>query len=430
MSACRFAVACSTMFLALFMSVFRTLLLGAAGAAAILAIPASAQQPQVRPPGPAAANRPAVPPKPSQLLLTERINQNTVTIISGNPNGAYLFVAYDMSAVLDDGDNLRVLPVVGKGGYQNVKDVLHLKGVDIGLTQSNIMSYLKRTGEFGSNIDQRLTYIAKLHNEQLHILAGKGINSLQDLAGKKVNLSDVGSGTQFSSRLILEIIGLKVEEVNVGQADGYQKVKTGEIAATVLIAGKPTGAFSKFKLEEGMKLLPLPYTDVFGTDYFPDQLTSDDYPLLIAKGETVETISVGAVLAAYNWPKDTDRYRKVAQFVNAFFGKFSEFHKPPRLASWKTMNIAANLNGWKRFPAAQEWLDVAQQAKQAYDRSTAVQQEAVTAPAPQTLQAKAATVVDPAIAREQAQRAAPNDRAAQEKLFKDYMDWVQQNKKP
>ncbi|PPD31274.1 MAG: C4-dicarboxylate ABC transporter substrate-binding protein [Hyphomicrobium sp.] len=412
------------------MSVFRALLLGAAGAATVLAIPASAQQPPIRPPGLAAANRPAVPPKPAQLQLTERINQNTVTIISGNPNGAYLFVAYDMSAVLDDGDNLRVLPVVGKGGYQNVKDVLHLKGVDIGLTQSNIMSYLKRTGEFGSNIDQRLTYIAKLHNEQLHILAGKGINSLQDLAGKKVNLSDVGSGTQFSARLILEIIGLKVEEINVGQADGYQKVKTGEIAATVLIAGKPTGAFSKFKLEEGMKLLPLPYKDVFGTDYFPDQLTSDDYPGLIAKGETVETISVGAVLAAYNWPKDTDRYRKVAQFVNAFFGKFSEFHKPPRLASWKTMNIAANLNGWKRFPAAQEWLDVAQQAKQAYDRSTAVQQEPVTGPAPQTLQAKAATVVDPAIAREQAQRAAPNDRAAQEKLFKDYMEWVQQNKKP
>lgn len=427
----RFAIVWSSVFVALWLPA----ILSATGTIALLTTAANAQSP-VRTPG-TATNRPAVPPKSAQLLLTERINQNTVTIISGNPNGAYLFVAYDMSAVLDDGDNLRVLPVVGKGGYQNVKDVLHLKGVDIGLTQSNIMSYLKKTGEFGNNIDQRLTYIAKLHNEQMHVLAGKGVNSLQDLVGKKVNLSDVGSGTQFSARLIFEILGIKVEEINVGQADGYQKVKTGEIAATVLIAGKPTGAYSKFKLEEGMKMLPVPYTDVFGTDYFPDQLTHEDYPGLVAKGETIETISVGAVLAAYNWPKDTDRYRKVAQFVNAFFGKFSEFHKPPRLASWKTMNIAANLNGWRRFPAAQEWLDVAQQAKQAYQKSSATQPDATaapaapaTAPAAQTIQAKAANAVDPAFAREQAQRAAPNDKAAQEKLFKEYMDWVQQNKKP
>ena len=32
-------------------------------------------------------------------------------------------------------------------------DVLHLRGVDLCITQSNIMSYLKKTGEFGPNID-------------------------------------------------------------------------------------------------------------------------------------------------------------------------------------------------------------------------------------------------------------------------------------
>src|SRR5688500_2904792 len=91
-------------------------------------------------------------PKPSGIATPEaqsaaaryaalryRLNQTTVTVISGNPNGTYLYLAYDMSAVLDDGTNLRVLPVIGKGGYQNMMDVLHLKGVDIGITQSNIM---------------------------------------------------------------------------------------------------------------------------------------------------------------------------------------------------------------------------------------------------------------------------------------------------
>jgi uncharacterized protein len=69
-------------------------------------------------------------PAARHVAITEKLNQNTVTVISGNPNGAYLYLAYDMSAVLDDGNELRVLPVIGKGGYQNVLDVLHLRGVD------------------------------------------------------------------------------------------------------------------------------------------------------------------------------------------------------------------------------------------------------------------------------------------------------------
>ena len=56
----------------------------------------------------------------------------------------------------------------------------------------------------------------------MHILAGPGIKSIQDLAGKNVNFSDVGSGTQFSTRLIFELLGIKAQEVNVGQADGFQ----------------------------------------------------------------------------------------------------------------------------------------------------------------------------------------------------------------
>ena len=67
-------------------------------------------------------------PVARHAALTDKLNQNTVTVISGNPNGTYLYLAYDMSAVLDDGNDLRVLPVIGKGGYQNIMDVLHLQG--------------------------------------------------------------------------------------------------------------------------------------------------------------------------------------------------------------------------------------------------------------------------------------------------------------
>ena len=68
------------------------------------------------------------------VRLGLQTNENTVSIVSGNLNATYLAIAYDMSAVLDDGERLRILPVVGKGGGQNIRDVRFLKGVDLGIT--------------------------------------------------------------------------------------------------------------------------------------------------------------------------------------------------------------------------------------------------------------------------------------------------------
>jgi TRAP transporter TAXI family solute receptor len=362
-----------------------------AATAAVVAFPAAGPAQQAGP-----KRSPSV--AANYLALRDQLNQNTVTVISGNPNGTYLYLAYDMSAVLDDGNNLRVLPVIGRGGYQNMMDVLHLKGVDLGITQSNIMSYLKKTGEFGPNIDQRVAYIARLYNEEMHVLAGPGIERVQDLSGKKVNFSDVGSGTQFSTRLIFDLLGIRATEINVGQADGYQMVKSGEIAATVLIAGKPTGSFAKFKLEPGMRLLPVPYTEALEQDYFPARLTSEDYPGLLPKGTAIDTVAVASVLAVYNWPPNTDRYRRVATFVDAFFTKFAEFQKPARHPKWKETNLNSGLKGWRRFPAAEEWL----------------QRQASAGPAG----------VDPALARAQAARAAPNDPDEQQRLFQQFMEWA------
>ena len=152
-----------------------------------------------------------------------------------------------MSAVLDDGNELRVLPVIGKGGYQNVIDILHLRGVDLCITQANIMSYLKKTGEFGPNIDARLAYVARLYNEEMHVLAGPGITGVQAPQRQEGQLQRRRQRHAVLDQADLRAARIRVQEVNVGQADGYQKVRSGEIAATVLIAGKPTGAFGKFK---------------------------------------------------------------------------------------------------------------------------------------------------------------------------------------
>jgi hypothetical protein len=78
---------------------------------------------------------------------------------------------------------------------------------------------------------------------------------------------------------------------------------------------------------------------------------------LISDQEQVDTIAVPAVLAAYNWAPNTDRYRKLSQFVDAFFTKFPTFQNPPFHPKWKEVSLSAPLQDWQRFPAAKQWLD-------------------------------------------------------------------------
>jgi hypothetical protein len=144
--------------------------------------------------------------------------------------------------------------------------------------------------------------------------------------------------------------------VNMGQADAFEALKRGEIAATILIAGKPAGSMAKLKAQDGFRILPVAFEKPLQTEYLPATLTNEDYPGLIAPGQKVETIAVGAVLVAFNWPKNTDRYRRIQKFVDNFFPRLAEFQKAPRHPKWKEANLAAVLPGWKRFEGAEEWL--------------------------------------------------------------------------
>jgi len=347
------------------------------------------------------------PTNPIFGALGERLNANTIAIVSGNPNATYLSIAYDMSDVLDDGDNFRILPIVGKGGGQNIRDVRFLKGIDLGITQSIILNEFRENGDVG-NIDDKIDYITKLFNEEMHVVVrgDSGINSLADLKGKKVNFSDIGSGSQLSSRDIFRRLGIVAQEVNMSQGDALEKLTTGEIAATILIAGKPTGAMGKLRAGDGFRFLPVPFAKPLQADYLPAVLSHADYPGMVNAGQDVNTIAVSAVLIAYNWPKDSDRYRRIANFIDVFFPKLTELQKPPHHPKWRETNLAAVVPGWTRFPEAADWLE----------RNREKQSPLMT-------DAGSASQPSPATERPHNVGGPPQDPAAHDQLFQEFVNW-------
>jgi uncharacterized protein len=250
--------------------------------------------------------------------------------------------------------------MLGKGGAQNIRDVIALKGVDMGIAQTTDLVRVKAEQP---DLASRLVYIAKLYNEELHLLARPEFRGVADLAGKTVNFSDLGGGTQFVAKELFEKLGVAVREVNMGQADAIEKMKTGEVAATVYVAGKPGPAFTRAPKDLGFHFLPVPYGRGFEESYYPATIEPADYPGLVAEGQPVDTIAVGAVLLAYNWPERTVRHKRLDAFVQAFFDKIDQFQQAPRHPKWREVNLAAEVPGWRRFePAARRLRDAAQTA--------------------------------------------------------------------
>jgi TRAP-type uncharacterized transport system substrate-binding protein len=294
------------------------------------------------------------------VYKNEQPNVNTIGLISGSPNSddTYLQMAYDLAEVLNDGENLRVLPIAGVGGPRNIRDVRYVKGIDIGLTQTSILNNFRRSNERMGQSENKIVYIAKLFNEEVHLVARSNITSIEQLRGRKVNLDAKGSGTSYSMRDIFKALDIDIEEVSLSQTEAIEKVRSGDIAATALIAGKPVRSMSRLDAGDGLHFVSIPFAKPLIADYLPTALTHDDYPGLVPAGQSVETVAVGAALITYNWPKTAgERYQRIQKFVEAFFPKIDEFRKAPRHPKWQEVNLAATLPGWERFEGAQNWLD-------------------------------------------------------------------------
>lgn len=295
-----------------------------------------------------------MPPGTAASLRWAEVNRGNVWIISGGINGTYIRLADDLAAVLDDEEGLRVLPVRGKGSVQNINDMLYLKGIDIGIVQSDVLSYVKREGIY-RNVENRVRYITTLYNEEFHLLAGQGIESVEALAGKKVNFGIRGSGTYVTASTVFDALGIKVEPTAFDQALALEKVKAGDIAALVYVAGKPTSLIKDLKSEDGVRLLRVRSPKI-PQIYAASKFAAEDYPGLVPPGTEIDTIAVRAVMAAYNWTEKNERYQNIARFVDRLFERFAEFQIPPRHPKWREVDLSAELPGWVRFKAAADWL--------------------------------------------------------------------------
>jgi TRAP-type uncharacterized transport system substrate-binding protein len=301
---------------------------------------------------------------PTYTEQQEKINAWTVGLAAGLIEGAPLRLAAEMARVVDDGDNLHVLPIVTRGPTENLNSLLYLRGVDLAIISADSLDEYKI--QF-PELRRHVSYLLNLFPSELHIFVRPEIQSLQDLAGKKVNFNTLGTAAAYSGPLIFSRLGVDVDKTFIPHQVALQQMRKGDMAAVVFITSKPVDAFLRGKWEPGFKFLPVTYDSKFEDYYLPAVLEAAEYPALIKPGERISTIAAPTVLVSYNWPGGSNRYQRVARFTDYLFSRVDKLQAAGFDPKWQTINLGATVPGLTRFPVAQEWLERQgrrQQAKQ------------------------------------------------------------------
>ena len=291
-------------------------------------------------------------------IFDKTMNLATIGVLTESVGGTSVRITADLAHEFDRHGQVRLLAMVGKGAVQNVADIIYLKGTDVSIVQSDALEYYRKN--IWNGVDKSIHYITSMYEDEVHVLARRDVGGLNDLAGKKVNLDLPGSGTQLTGSILFERLGIPIEVVSVDQERALAMLERGEIAAAVMVSGKPVAPLGRVERADNaseFRLLGVPPVPQLLESYRPARLAHDDYPGLIPPDEAVDTISVRSVMAVFNWPANSDRYARVARFIDSFFPGVGNLQAAGyRHAKWREVDIRADVPGWTRLKAADDWL--------------------------------------------------------------------------
>ena len=289
-------------------------------------------------------------PRPAAPLRQQAI----VSIVTDEVTSTTARVASDMAAGFDS-DALRVLPVLGHGSLADLVQLAGANVADLGFLRSDALAGL--SAEERAAMTARVSYVARLFNEEVHIVASRDLPDVRALDGKRVSVGTQGSASAVSAKIIFDRLGIAPQLVYLDQSAALEKLKSGDIAATLMIGGRPIRALQDFGSDGHFSLLPIPYEAALQDLYMPAKIEAADYGNLIPRNAQVPTLAVGILLATVDAPDGSPRAARVARVTEALFNNIAAMRDPARHPKWREVNLAANVPNWTRFRTAQDILD-------------------------------------------------------------------------
>jgi hypothetical protein len=162
------------------------------------------------------------------------------------------------------------------------------------------------TGQFSGGALKNLRALGALYPETVQLItrADSGINSVRDLKGKSISSGAPGSGQYQLLTDLLRVHGMSrsdVKEDSSSFTQAVDKIKDGNLHATLITAGVPTAAVTDFAQSHALKVIPLTGPEIAELRKQQPYYAEVPLPANTYKGQTaaVPTLAVMAVWATH-----------------------------------------------------------------------------------------------------------------------------------
>ncbi len=286
-------------------------------------------------------------------------------IMTGNEEGTYYQFGLNMQELMArHGIKLKVHP--SNGSIDNIHAVYNRHSNQLGIVQSDLLAFVARvqSSETLKMMAKRIKMVFPLYNEEVHIVARKGLADLSDLSGRRVAVGEDGSGTYLTAKLLFEVTGIKPETmVNIGAGEALTQLKQAKIDAMFYVAGAPVKLFSEnIKEEDNLELLPVTNKEIL--DFYPAaQIPAGTYAW---EDKPVKTIAVKAVLISYDFK--SGNCENVGRFARVLSDNLDQLIQSGH-PKWKTVDLHYNLKGWEQYGCVKRRLGKPVQKKDAARRN-------------------------------------------------------------
>ncbi|HNT38353.1 MAG TPA: TAXI family TRAP transporter solute-binding subunit [Rubrivivax sp.] len=170
-------------------------------------------------------------------------------------------------------------------------------------------------GQFANAPLKNLRALGALYPETVQLItrADSGINSVRDLKGKSISSGSPGSGQYQLLTDLLQVYGMTRADVKEDLSSFTQavdKIKDGNLHATLITAGVPTAAITDFAQSHALKVIPLAGAEIAELQKQQPYYASVKLPANTYKGQAdaVDTLAVMAVWTTHDAVPDNVAY--------------------------------------------------------------------------------------------------------------------------
>lgn len=186
-----------------------------------------------------------------------------LTMGTGGTGGTYNLFGGVISQYIKNGANVDCVAVSTDGSKANILGISD-GDYQLGTVQSDVMAYAwAGTNAFAeSGAVKNFRVIGGLYAEAVQLITtNPSIQSVSDLAGKKVSIGAPNSGVYFNAIDVLSAVGLTENDIDAQYQDfnsSAESLQDGQIDAAFIVAGAPTIAVTELmKKNSNARLVPI-----------------------------------------------------------------------------------------------------------------------------------------------------------------------------